>query len=158
MAIKRLYWKTAGAAVTAGILGALAGILNGFLFMGEQEQPSALELILPFQNFSLLLGAVVGFLVGAAAALVFVCLARKRYQFPGSTRIGTRLGILAAAVVTVMTGLVVYLAAPHFSFNRGSFVGFVVQSVISVLLFSLYGLVAGWTLAETGARDLSYWD
>ncbi len=158
MAIKRLYWKTTGAALTAGVLGALAGMLSGILYMGEQEQPSAMEFILPFQNFAITTGAVVGFLSGVAAALFFVDKARKRYQFPASTRFASRLGILAAVAIALVTGLVIYLAAPHYSFNRGGLVGFIVQSVITVFLLGLCGLVAGYVLAEAGARDLAYWD
>ena len=158
MSIKRLYWKTVGASVTAGMLGALAGMLNSYLFVGEQEQPSALELILPFQNFALIMGAAIGFLVSAAAALLFVELARKKYQFPASTRIGIRLGIVSAVIITLLTGLAVYLSAPHYGFGRGSLVGFVVQSAITVFLLGLCGMVAGYVLSEAGARDLSYWD
>jgi uncharacterized membrane-anchored protein len=143
------------AGLVPGIAGAIIGDVMSIMQM-EQLVPVHYDVdILTFQNFAIYMGLVVGVFSGLVTYAVFMAL-YKRFQYPASSRLGMWLGAASGALLCFSTNLILNVSAASFDFVHSDAKGFIFISLFTALVGGVVGLVAGYFIAEIGARNLHY--
>jgi len=141
--------------IAPGIAGAVLGFVMGIMQM-EQLVPVHYDVdILPFQNFAIYMGLGFGLFLGLVSYAAFMAL-YKRYQYPASSRLGAWSGAAAGALLCFCVNLILNVSADSFDFVRSDARGFIFTTVFTSLVGGVVGLVAGYFMAEIGARNLHY--
>lgn len=141
--------------LAAGILGAVLGCVVSILQMSTHIPLNKFDqsAVIPFQNFAIYMGIGVGIFVGILGLMLFLILVR-RYQYPASTRLGTWLGFACGALLCLSTELILNVFAETFQYLPSEIGVLVVNSLITTLSGGVIGMVAGYLMAEKGARNL----
>jgi hypothetical protein len=125
----------------------------GIMQMSQLERVDQHVDILPFQNFALYSGLLIGLLFGIVAFVVFMALS-PRFQYPASSSLGAWLGVICGVLICFIINLLINSRAAAYQFVPSTGPVFAVSSVITSFLGGVTGLVAGYFLALVGARNL----
>ena len=108
---------------------------------------------IPFQNFVLYFSLADGVLFGSVCYVVFRVLYR-RFQYPASSGLGAWIGAIGGGCLCFSTYIIMNAFAPSFDYIRAG--TFTFTSAFTSIVGAMTGMVAGYFIAEIGARNLHY--
>ena len=138
-----------------GVAGAILGTVMGMVQMAQLDRVSLTTDILPFQNYGLYSGLIIGLLFGYLSYVIFMLL-YPRFQYPASAKLGAWIGAISGALICFVANVFINLSAASYDFIQSTTGKFVENSLIIAMIGAVTGLVAGYFIAEIGSRNLHY--
>jgi hypothetical protein len=141
--------------IPIAIMGAiLGGVMSEMQFMNHiPVDRFDLGAVSRFENFALYTGIGEGILFGILGLLVFLAL-YPCFQYPASSWLGGWVGVVSGAFTCLSTSLILNAVASRFGFLPSVASVLFSNTLIAVAIGVVMGLVAGYLMADAGARNL----